>query len=136
MESWVKVLCCKKKYRLQFEFPWWNLGMYIKEMLIPTCLPESLLSGYVDSFDLKCNMGCRVSKEGIQSKIDLGPKINILKGNCCILWIDMVASTKEIEQMLPQSVSTLTHRIQIPPILKLKINKKKSKKKIIKKWTF
>jgi hypothetical protein len=51
--------------------------MYIKEMLIPTCLPESLLSGYVDSFDLKCIMGCRVSKGGIKSKIDIGPKINI-----------------------------------------------------------
>ena len=62
--------------------------MYIKEMLIPTCLPESLLSGYVDSFDLKRNMGCQASKEGIQSKVDIGPKINIpsryylLKGNC------------------------------------------------------
>ena len=53
--------------------------MYIKEMLIPTCLPESLLSGYVDSFDLKCNMGCGVSKGGIQSKIDLRPKTNTLE---------------------------------------------------------
>ena len=45
------------------------------------------------------NMGCEVSKGGIQNFIDFWTKINILKGNPCILSMDLSRVVKKYKNL-------------------------------------
>ena len=74
-------------------------------------------------------MGCRVFKGGIQNEMEFWPKINIPKGNYCILKIHVVDITLDNKVILrievkidsESQILTLFENFQIRQLIKLNI---------------
>ena len=63
-------------------------------------ITDAIKKGFTDynSHKQYGNTACQVLKKRIQNLLDFWPKINILKGNYCILSIDIVARWEKLQK--------------------------------------